>query len=148
MVSFGTAISLFYKNYVNFEGRASRAEYWWPTLLHGTIYTGLIIAFLMMVGTSDVDASGGSDDIEASIWVILGVGFVFWVLNVLPFLSLKVRRFHDLEQTGWLIPVFFIANIFVPFVELARLIWFAFPGTEGPNQYGADPYTDNAEVFG
>ena len=31
-VGFGKAISLFFKNYVNFTGRSTRSEYWWAYL--------------------------------------------------------------------------------------------------------------------
>ena len=36
-VSFGKAIQLFFENYVNFTGRASKREYWW----------GFLFTFLM-----------------------------------------------------------------------------------------------------
>lgn len=39
-VDFGKAITLYFKNYANFEGRASKSEYWWAFLFN------LIISFL------------------------------------------------------------------------------------------------------
>jgi len=145
MTSFGEAITLFYKNYVNFQGRASRAEYWWPTLMQVVIYTGLIIGFVSLVGSENYEASG---DINNSAMIILITGVLFALVNFLPGLSLKVRRFHDLDQTGWLVLVFWGVNLFFPLVEFGRMLWFAFPGTDGPNQYGSDPYWNDAEVFG
>ncbi len=145
MMGFGTAISLFYKNYVNFEGRASRAEYWWPLLMQLIIYTALIIAFVTLSGTEEFAADGDVDSVSLAI---IFAGILFWLVNLLPGISVKVRRFHDLDQTGWLVLVFWAVNIFVPLVEFGRMIWFAFPGTTGPNQYGPDPHEDHTEVFG
>ncbi|MEP3655501.1 MAG: DUF805 domain-containing protein [Litorimonas sp.] len=145
MIGFGEAIGLFYKNYVNFEGRASRAEYWWPTLMQIIVYVALFIAFALVVGFDEYEASGGN---EAAALALMGAGFLFALVNLLPGIAVKVRRFHDLDQTGWLVLVFWGANIFIPLVEFARMIWFAFPGTDGPNQYGPDPYGYDADIFG
>ena len=57
MIGFGEAVRLFYKNYVNFEGRATRAEYWWPVLMQLIIYTALAIAIIAVIGTDDLDTS-------------------------------------------------------------------------------------------
>lgn len=148
MISFGEAISLFYRNYVNFEGRASRAEYWWPFLLQAIVYLALFIAFAASVGASEVSSDGGSDDMDGAALGIMLAGFLFALVNFLPGIAVKVRRFHDLDQTGWLVLVFWGANLFIPLVEFARMIWFAFPGTDGPNQYGPDPYGYDADIFG
>lgn len=144
-MSFGTAIGLYFRNYVNFYGRASRAEYWWPFLMRAIVYVGLFIAFLFTMGSDEYTAS---DDMNRAAMSVMFAGVIFWAVNFLPGLTVKVRRFHDLDQTGWLVPVFWTANLVVPLVEFGRLIWFAFPGVAGPNQYGPDPYTSNAEIFG
>ena len=143
-MGFGEAIGLFYKNYVNFEGRASRAEYWWPTLMQVIIYTALIFPFFFAFGVEDLETTDG---VEHGALIVLVIGVLFYLVNFLPGLSIKVRRFHDLEQTGWLVLVFWAVNIFVPLAEFARMIWFAFPGTNGSNHYGPDPYGYDAEIF-
>ena len=47
MVGFTEAISLGFKNYINFRGRATRAEYWWWFLFVflGGVVTGIIDSF-------------------------------------------------------------------------------------------------------
>ena len=145
MVGFGEAIGLFYKNYVNFEGRATRAEYWWPTLMQTVVYTSLFVTFFSAGGFEETGSVPGSD--LASL-AIMGGGALFYLINFFPRVTVKARRFHDLGQTGWLVLVFWAVNIFVPLAEFARMIWFAFLGTGGTNQYGLDPHGYDADIFG
>lgn len=144
MISFGSAIGLFYKNYVNFKGRATRAEYWWPTLMQTVVYIVLIVAFFTAFESDKMETTDG---VETGSFIVFIIGLIFYLVNFLPGLTVKVRRFHDLNQTGWLVLVFWAANFVVPLVEFARMIWFAFPGMAWSNQYGPDPHTNNADIF-
>jgi len=145
MIGFGDAVARYYKNYFNFEGRASRAEYWWPVLMQFIVYFGLTVAFFFLVGIQDDTGEGGS---PAGAISLLIAGLIFLLFNIIPSFSVAARRFHDLDQTGWLVLVFFLVNIFVFVAGIAQAIWFAFPGTDGPNQYGPDPYGHDADIFG
>lgn len=145
MIGFREAIGLFYKNYVNFEGRATRAEYWWPTLMQIIVYIILIILFFTAFEWGELETAEG---VETGAFLVIVIGCVFYLVNFLPGISVKARRFHDLEQTGWLVLVFWAVNLFVPLAEFARMIWFAFPGTNGPNRFGPDPFVSQADIFG
>lgn len=68
-VSFGEAIKLFFVNYVNFNGRATKEEYWWAFLFN----------FLVSLLTS---------------WIPY-VGSIISLALILPGLSVGVRRLHD-----------------------------------------------------
>lgn len=68
-VSFGEAIKLFFVNYVNFTGRATKEEYWWAFLFN----------FLVSLLTS---------------WIPY-VGQLVALALLLPGLSVGVRRLHD-----------------------------------------------------
>lgn len=68
-VSFGDAIKLFFVNYVNFEGRATKEEYWFAFLF--TFLVSLCTAWIPFVG-----------------------GIISLAL-VIPGLSVAVRRLHD-----------------------------------------------------
>jgi uncharacterized membrane protein YhaH (DUF805 family) len=70
------------KKYANFSGRASRAEYWWFYL--GTVIVGIVCA--------GVDAALGTKDI---------IGNAANVALLVPWLSVTVRRLHDIDRTGW-----------------------------------------------
>ena len=144
MIGLGDSIRLFYRNYVNFEGRATRAEYWWPTLMQVVIYMVLLFVFIAYVGASEAEVD---EDIGTEAIVVFGIGVLFYLVNLIPGIAVKVRRFHDLGQTGWLVLVFWAVNLIVPFAEFGRMIWFAFQGEQGSNQYGPDPHGYNADIF-
>ena len=145
MIGFGEAVSNFYRGYFDFSGRATRAEYWWPVLMQIIVYVALVAAYFLTV---DMDAIQGPGDVPAiPMGVVLG-GVLFLIINIIPSYSVAARRFHDLNQTGWLVLVFVVVNAFTFISAFAQLIWFAFPGTDGPNQYGPDPYGYDEDIFG
>lgn len=145
MISFGEAVGRFYKNYFNFSGRATRAEYWWPVLMQFIVYACLVVAFLLSAGS---DTYNASSDMGSGSAVVIFAGILFILLNIIPSYSVAARRFHDLDQTGWLVLVFVIANAFIFVSVFAQIIWFALPGTDGPNKYGPDPFGNDADIFG
>lgn len=85
-VSFGQAISLFFKNYAVFNGRASRSEFWWVMLF--TWAVNIIVSGL-------ANAFGGSGD------TILTSLDGLWGLAILvPTLAISWRRLHDTGRSG------------------------------------------------
>lgn len=134
----GEAVGLFFKNYVNFNGRARRSEYWWVILALVLFFT---VAALLLFGLGgfNPDNPSGMNAIGMGLAAIFGLAYL---AVLLPGISLAVRRWHDLGQTGWLYLVFLLLG-FVPVVgflaSIGNLIWFCMPGTVGPNQYGPDP---------
>ena len=128
------AIELFFKNYTNFEGRSRRAEYWW--ILLANLIIGLVAGLI-------IGAIGGGFANLNVIGMLLGAVLGLYFLAILvPSIALAVRRFHDLDQTGWLVLVFMLVGL-IPLIGflavIAQYIWFAMPGTTGPNKYGPDP---------
>jgi len=85
-------------NYANFNGRATRQEYWMFTLFNGV--------FSMMV---------------TIVGINLGIGYlsILYSLAVLiPSFAVAVRRLHDVNKSGWwllimLIPLFGIIWLLV-----------------------------------
>ena len=148
MIGFGEAISRFYKGYVQFDGRSSRAEYWWPFLMKFIVNIALIAALIAVVVSAEANSVSNSDDMIGGFLGILVAWFLFNLVNFLPSIALEVRRFHDLDQTGWLVLVFWLLNFFIGVTVFAQLIWFALRGTDGPNQYGPDPLGYDADLFG
>lgn len=74
-VSFGKAIELYFKNYVNFTGRASRSEYWWAFLFE---------VLVMLV----------------TLWIPV-VGQLVTLALLLPSLSIAIRRLHDIGKAWY-----------------------------------------------
>lgn len=62
------------------------------------------------------------------------LGWIYVLVLLLPSLAVTVRRLHDRDQSGW-----WAIFSFVPFLNWALLIYLAFPGTPGPNNYGPEP---------
>ena len=162
MLDFGEAVRRFYGNYTNAEGRAQRSAYWWVQLYQAIIITVLAIVLLM--------ADGGLELIETFVeiqdvdelsaqWAGLGASGkfavyvigIFSLVNFLPGVMIAIRRFHDLGQTGWLVLAFLIIGM-LPIIGtvsgFVNFIWFAYPGTQGPNQYGPDPLGHDSDIFG
>lgn len=133
------ALSLFLSNYTNFQGRSRRAEYWWVVLAVSVVFgIGAVIAMAVGGGFD----SGGAMDLNAIGLILMGILGIAYLAIIVPMIALSVRRFHDLNQTGWLVLVFFALGI-IPIVSMvsgiAQLVWFCMKGTVGPNKYGPDP---------
>jgi uncharacterized membrane protein YhaH (DUF805 family) len=100
---------------VNFSDRACRSEYWYFILF--TIIGSL-----------------ASRVIDRWIVGLPIIGTMFFLTTFLPWLSVTVRRLHDLDRTGW-----WLLLDLVPLVGwIILLIWFCTKGTDGPNRFGAD----------
>lgn len=118
------------KNYVNFEGRARRKEYWNFILVYMMIYLPLYV--LTIVATLNQDSSSG----------IIGILLMVFALGMfLPSLAVAVRRLHDVNKSGW-----FILIGIIPLIGLYLLYLLFTEGTSGPNEYGKDPKNFNEEI--
>jgi len=162
MLDFGEAVRRFYGNYTNPEGRAQRSAYWWVQLYQAIILTVLVIVIVMADGGLElIETFVEIQDIEelGAQWAGLGssgkfaiyLGAIFSLVNFLPGIMIAIRRFHDLGQTGWLVLAFLIVGL-LPLIGtvsgFVNFIWFAYPGTQGPNQYGPDPLGHDTDIFG
>ncbi len=60
---------------------------------------------------------------------------VFSLATLLPSVAVTVRRLHDIDRTGW-----WALLILLPIIGWLILLYFhVLKGTDGDNQYGADP---------
>ena len=109
MMSFGDAVKGCMQKSFTLEGRASRSEYWFFVLFN------ILLAMI-------------------SLFVHPLIGIVTLVTFPAS-ICVMVRRFHDLDKSGWW---WLIA--FIPLIgSLILLFWFVSEGTEGPNYYGEVP---------
>ena len=84
-MTFGESISVCFKKYVGFDGRAARSEFWWFAL-----FTFLVSLALGIVSQS--------------------LSSLFSLAVLLPSLAVGARRLHDTDRSArflllWLIPV-------------------------------------------
>ena len=103
-LTFFESIRVCLTKYADFNGRASRSEFWWFVL-----FVTLVTSALVYVGQN--------------------LGNVFLIAVMLPFLAAGARRLHDIGKSGWW-QLFLLA----PIGGLVVLgIWWALPPEETPS---------------
>jgi uncharacterized membrane protein YhaH (DUF805 family) len=125
-VGFGEAISLFFKNYANFQGRSSRGAFWWWFL------ASFIIGFVL--GFVDGMIMAGQYSSSGQMMPIGILGGLFSLATLIPNLALGIRRLHDTDKSGWWILIGLIPLI--GFIVL--IVFYVMPGTRGDNKFGPD----------
>ena len=105
-------------HYADFDGRATRQEFWMYVLFY--------------IGAAIVASIAGE------VLHVKLLDELLMVVLILPSLAIGARRLHDTGKSGWwqlisLIP--FIGGIIL-------LILFVFKGEEGPNKYGPAGVTE------
>ena len=122
------------KKYATFSGRASRREFWMYTLIYL-----LIGALVSVVGFAGVIMNETS--LMMTGFALLGI---FCFANIIPSLTVMVRRLHDINKSGW---YYFVG--FIPFVGAFILLYYMVKmGDMGENMYGASPYDMNSNAAG
>ncbi len=110
-MNFQTAIkTCLMQKYMDFNGRASRPEFWWFALFT------LVVSLVLQVIGGDI------------------LGAVFALAVLLPGIAVAVRRLHDVDRSGW-----WYLLVLIPLIGALILIFafFIHRGTEGPNRFGA-----------
>lgn len=96
--------------YADFNGRASRPEFWWFALA----------CFLVAV-----------------VFNLLRLELLGALVNLallLPSLAVGSRRLHDIGKSGWFQLIWLI-----PFIGWAIMIYWLVQPSAGPNEYGEGP---------
>lgn len=146
-VSLGRAVKDFFKGYIDFKGKSTRAGYWWIQLFiwifEAIIFAGIVSSLVMSFplnfsmmetdlanqSTIDMFTSGmGYASYAFTAWCIIGcIGFFAFVI---PSIALAVRRFRDAGVTSEGIVVFamiyialFLTDIFVDNGPLIHFFW-------------------------
>jgi uncharacterized membrane protein YhaH (DUF805 family) len=110
-MDFQTAVrTVLQQKYADFNGRASRSEYWWYVLAYAIAY--VIVAI-----------------VGSFLPLLLALALI------VPSIAVSIRRLHDVDKSGW-----WLLISLVPIVGFIVLLYFTVQrGTVGPNQYGEDP---------
>ena len=121
------AIRLFFVNYFNFSGRASRAEFWWVylalTIIGFVPLVGIFIQLVTFIGLISL-TSRRLQDVGFSGWYQL---IPYSILSLLIGLSLA-----EISSTPFAI---FISVI----VSITFIVFLAKPSIEEDNQWGKKP---------
>lgn len=135
-----TAFTSFFTRYFDVHGRSRRSEYGWMIIIQTFAFfaaLALIIAIDGGANSFDADSPSGMASVLAGIIALVSIG------TIIPWLTLSVRRFHDMGQSGWL-AAFFIGLWIIPPIgalgAIVQFFWLMFGGgTPGVNQHGQDP---------
>ena len=115
-------------NYINFEGRARRKEFWMFTL----VYT--IIAFVTM----------GIDSVLFPEAELVNLNLLYSLGLLPPSVAVGVRRLHDTNRSGWWLLLWLL--VFIGWVWI--LILQCLDSDIGDNDYGSSdkyPHADESE---
>ncbi|MBI5107373.1 MAG: DUF805 domain-containing protein [Rhodocyclales bacterium] len=104
-MTFGESIKTCFSKYANFDGRASRSEFWWFFLF----------SLLASMATSMISQT---------------LSALFSLVMLLPSLAVGARRLHDTNRSGW-----FLLLWFVPLIGWIVLLVWAVQGAREPNRF-------------
>lgn len=100
-----------FENYSNFNGRASRREFWIFALIN------VITSILLAIGLGMFSYS-----------LAVSISVIYRLVLLMPEITVAIRRLQDQDLERW--------NIFIPFYNLYLL---SLEGTAGLNENGEDP---------
>jgi len=115
------------RRYVDFSGRASRAQYWY-FVLWNLLLSGAAALALFCLGSFIGGERAGDTLVDAAMGT-------YSLAIVIPSISVAVRRLHDIDASGWWILVGLIPGA----GSLALIVAYCIPGTRGPNRFGPEP---------
>ena len=112
-MTFVESVEHVFSNYFNAKGRASRSEYWWWYLF--TILASFAVSLLGVI----------SDYFTGIEFTSTILNWGFSLLILLPSICVRIRRYHDINRSGWWI-----------LCPIVNFIFLFFAGDEGENDYG------------
>lgn len=122
-MTFEESVEHVFSNYFNAKGRASRSEYWWWYLF--TILASIAVSLLGVI----LDYFMGIEFIST----ILTWGLS--ILILIPNICVQIRRYHDINRSGWWI-----------LCPIVNMVFLFFAGDEGENDYGLPEGASQEEI--
>jgi uncharacterized membrane protein YhaH (DUF805 family) len=106
-MGFTESIKTVYNKYAEFEGTASRSEFWWFYLYNWilSLLSSITIILLPALGI---------------VFCLLAIG------TIIPYAAVSVRRMHDLNYSGWRILWGFIPL----FGTILLIVWYSKEGNQ------------------
>jgi uncharacterized membrane protein YhaH (DUF805 family) len=125
MMSFPDAVrNVLINKFGDFNGRATRSEYWWWAL------ASFIISIPFTILDGIIFGWGYDDPVWFSILLTIAI--------FIPTLTLTVRRLHDKGKSGWFLLILLAPLINICFM-IVLLVWFIQDGDAHVNSYGDVP---------
>ena len=128
------AISVCYRKYFDFKGRASNSEFWSFFFFLAIVGLVLVLLFFVLLGSEAV-----------AVWVLI----LLFILNFFPYIAVTARRLHDFGRSGWIQCIFIIGYYADEFLETGEVIYWittviffiyiSQKSTPGENKFGSVP---------
>ncbi|MCM1311800.1 MAG: DUF805 domain-containing protein [Bacteroides sp.] len=137
-------VKLFFKNYVNFDGRSRRAECWKYCLFNLIVYIPFDICYGILIYTFVTNPR--IMEHPEMLFGAIGVGglvliFVYMLYGLacfLPGIAIIVRRLHDIGLSGYY--AFLMLLSIIPFinwlVSIAMIVLMCIDSKPETNEYG------------
>jgi uncharacterized membrane protein YhaH (DUF805 family) len=127
------AISIETTSIWSFQGRIPRSGFW-VISISLTVFNLAVGILVGILGKYGIEAAG------------LLIDGAFLVIAVWISLATQVKRWHDLNRSGWMV----LLNLTVIGLPVIVIYLGCVRGTAGPNRFGADPLqrSATAEVTG
>jgi uncharacterized membrane protein YhaH (DUF805 family) len=110
------------KKYAAFGGRSRRKEYRYFVLF------SVIVSLVL----SAIDALLGTFSYSTNVGLL---GGIYGLAIIVPSVAVSVRRLHDIDRTGWWVPISLVPVI----GTVVLLVFAASDGTPGENRFGPNP---------
>jgi uncharacterized membrane protein YhaH (DUF805 family) len=127
------------RNYANFAGRASRAEFWWYTLAMTVFYIAMWIVLFGTIASLSVQKPT-----SVGAFGVIGVGAMLvgllWLGLIIPTIAVQVRRLHDTNRSGWWLGAFwllYLVYIGVIISSIGTAMSVAMAGGTPPSRNGS-----------
>ena len=129
------AISVCYRKYFDFKGRASKSEFWSFFLFLAIVGIVLVLLFFVLLGSEGV-----------TVWVLI----LLFILNFFPYIAVTARRLHDFGRSGWIQCIFIIiggwtddflgtGEVIYWITTVIFFIYISQKSTPGENKFGSVP---------
>ena len=150
-MSFFDAVASAFKQYFILSGRASRSEFWWFILFLFSLY---LLTFNLMLNEIGGASSFNEEEFLSNFWTSwFGLAIIF---TTIPSITIAVRRFHDINMSGWwyvalqiapsILSQFLFIFSFISFMALFAYLYFMCTEGGEENQYGTNPLRDEESV--
>ncbi|MFK7945324.1 MAG: DUF805 domain-containing protein [Paracoccaceae bacterium] len=149
------AVRSVYTKYATFSGRASRSEFWWYQLFY-VVITGVPIAYISdamdsfwslvnLLPSLAVACRRLHDTDRSGWWQVLPIAAV--PIFIAAFALNRVLLEFNLDELFGS-PLIWIGVVVGLGLYVLLIVWWAMPGTPGPNRFGEDPIGRmDADVF-
>lgn len=85
------AVVKFYSNYLNFQGRTRRRDFWLAILAY----------YIVTIVLGAINGIFNALDLKPLAFLGSGIIFLFTLFNIIPLIAMCIRRLHDTGRSGW-----------------------------------------------